>query len=238
MTIVKKQPNKGFYVSNNRISKAKKIIAVLKEELNGNLNNSIILDIGTGNGEISTYLAHNAKQVISVDISNNRSIDGAYSFLLCDENLPFKEDFFDIVISNHVIEHVNNNKLHLNEIHRVLKLDGVVYLATPNRLWPWEVHYRLPLIHYLPKKWFIKLLKGFNVYHEDLNLLFWSQLKKLIGNTFTFTIYCDHIAREPCKYHINMSQTMIKLLKLVPLKIYTLATSINPTIIITLRKKN
>ena len=50
-------------------------------------------------------------------------------------------------------------------------------------------------------------------------------------------IYCDHIAREPDKYNIKVSQKLLRLLKKIPLKWYTLATFINPTLVIILRKK-
>lgn len=237
MTTKNKHVNKGFYVSKNRENKAKKIITILKEVLNSELKDCIILDIGTGNGEIVNYLANEAKQVMSVDISNNRDAQlNNFNYLLCNEGLPFKNNVFDIIISNHVIEHVTDNKQHLQEIDRVLKHDGIVYLATPNRLWPWEVHYKLPLLHYLPQKTFINILKLFNRYHEDLCLLFWGQLKKLTHKNFKLRIYCDKVAREPYKYHMHIGKKTRKLLKLIPLKFFTSATIINPTFIIILRK--
>jgi 2-polyprenyl-3-methyl-5-hydroxy-6-metoxy-1,4-benzoquinol methylase len=233
----KKQANSGFCDSSNRVNKAKKIIAVLNEKLNSDLKNCTILDIGTGNGEIANYIGTIAKQVISIDISDNCITKENFGFLICNENLPFTDQFFDIIISNHVIEHVNNNKLHLSEIKRVLKQDGIVYLATPNRLWPWEMHYQLALLHYLPKNLFIKILKKLNIYHEDLSLLFWSQLKELTHKDYILTIFCDRIARKPDNYHIKINKNILILLKLLPLKLYTLSTFINPTFIITLRKK-
>jgi SAM-dependent methyltransferase len=50
--------------------------------------------------------------------------------------LPFPARSFDVVLSNHVIEHVLNQRLHLGEIRRVLADRGVCYLATPNRSSP------------------------------------------------------------------------------------------------------
>ncbi len=229
--------NKGFCVSVNRINKAKKIVTILKEELNSDLKDCIVLDIGTGSGDIANHIARIAKHVVSIDISDNRSEKGLYDFFIGNENLPFKDSSFDIIISNHVIEHVTNNKQHLKEIHRVLKQDGLVYLATPNRLWPWEVHYNLPLLHYLPKKMFINLLKQLNIYHEDLSLLFWNQLKQLVNDPYTLTIYSDRIISQPDKYYINTNNLILKVLKLLPLKFYTFITFINPTFIVTLRKK-
>lgn len=228
--------NKGFYVSENRTSKAKKIIAILEEEMESSLEDCIILDIGTGNGEIANYLANIAKQVISIDISYNQTFKGGYDYLICNENLPFKSESIDIVLSNHVIEHVDNNVLHLNEINRVLKQTGTVYLATPNRLWPWEVHYRLLFLHYLPNKIFIKFLKLLNIYHEDLKLLSWGELKSLTKNNYSLMIHCDKVIKEPDKYYMNVNKYLLTLLKIIPLSVYTYLTFINPTLIITLRK--
>ena len=46
-------------------------------------------------------------------------------------SLPFSEKSFDIVICNHVLEHVVNEKKALNEIFRVLKPDGWAILQVP-----------------------------------------------------------------------------------------------------------
>lgn len=47
------------------------------------------------------------------------------------ESIPFKNRTFDLVIANHVLEHVENNILALKEIYRILKLDGYAVLQTP-----------------------------------------------------------------------------------------------------------
>jgi len=48
--------------------------------------------------------------------------------------LPFKDDFFDVVMFNHVIEHMTTRDTLpiLREIRRVLKKDGLLILETPN----------------------------------------------------------------------------------------------------------
>ena len=58
---------------------------------------------------------------------------------------------FDIVISNHVIEHVNQHELYIRTLRRLMKPGAILFIACPNRLWPLEAHSRLPLIHYLPR---------------------------------------------------------------------------------------
>ena len=69
--------------------------------------------------------------------------------------LPFEDNAFDIAYSNAVIEHVGNREKQvafLQEMSRVAKRG---YLTTPNRLFPIEVHTRIPLLHlFLPKKAF------------------------------------------------------------------------------------
>jgi len=45
--------------------------------------------------------------------------------------IPFENDTFDIVICNHVLEHVPDDKKAMNEIYRVLKKDGWAILLVP-----------------------------------------------------------------------------------------------------------
>lgn len=72
---------------------------------------------------------------------------------------PFEDNSFDIGWSNAVLEHVGDESaqiLFLKEIERTCKR---IYLTTPNRYFPFEVHTRYPLIHWLPKKIFDKILR-------------------------------------------------------------------------------
>ncbi len=46
-------------------------------------------------------------------------------------NIPFENDYFDLVISNHVLEHIPNYIKALKEVHRVLKPGGIAILQTP-----------------------------------------------------------------------------------------------------------
>lgn len=117
-----------------------------------------ILEIGTGSGGIAHYLATMNKhhRVYSVDTVDNRQVTDNFHFQLVDgTELPFDDSHFDIVISNHVIEHVglyDAQQSHMNEINRVLKQGGIGYLAVPNRWMLVEPHYRLIFLSYLPRK--------------------------------------------------------------------------------------
>ncbi len=47
------------------------------------------------------------------------------------ESIPYSDECFDLVIANHVLEHVKNVDLALAEINRVLKKEGLAILQTP-----------------------------------------------------------------------------------------------------------
>lgn len=49
-----------------------------------------------------------------------------------EKKLPYKDNFFDTVYMGEIIEHLSNPGLALDNIHRVLKNDGVLILDTPN----------------------------------------------------------------------------------------------------------
>jgi SAM-dependent methyltransferase len=64
--------------------------------------------------------------------------------------LPFGDDAFDIVFSNAVIEHVGDRSRQERFVREALRVGRRVFLTTPNRWFPIEVHTRLPLVHWLP----------------------------------------------------------------------------------------
>lgn len=46
-------------------------------------------------------------------------------------NLPFAENIYDIIICNHVLEHIEQDKMAMAEIYRVLKPGGIAILQVP-----------------------------------------------------------------------------------------------------------
>ncbi|MEX2178823.1 MAG: class I SAM-dependent methyltransferase [Gemmatimonadaceae bacterium] len=120
-----------------RVEKALMIDAVLTAHFGGPVRGRRVLDIGCGNGDISQHFVP-ANEVHGVDVDDRRRPENAgFAFdRVTSERLPFGDGFFDVVISNHVIEHVVDQPLHLSEMRRVLRADGCVYLATPNRSSP------------------------------------------------------------------------------------------------------
>lgn len=91
-------------------------------------------------------------------------------------DLPFDDGAFDVVHSSAVLEHVGgfeNQMRFISELARVAK--KAAFLTTPNRWFPVEFHTILPLVHWLPKRHFRKILtslgKDFFAKEENLNLM-------------------------------------------------------------------
>jgi SAM-dependent methyltransferase len=64
--------------------------------------------------------------------------------------LPFEDGSFDLVFSNAVIEHVGGRDRQRRLVSEAIRVGGRVFITTPNRRFPVEVHTRLPLVHWLP----------------------------------------------------------------------------------------
>jgi len=64
--------------------------------------------------------------------------------------LPFEDGAFDIVFSNAVIEHVGGRERQRQFVSEAIRVGRRVFITTPNRRFPIEVHTRLPLVHWLP----------------------------------------------------------------------------------------
>lgn len=144
----------------SRRKKARKITAILDNHTD--VSQSELLDLGTGSGHIANEFAQQAKRVVSVDVTDERQTSEGYEFVLVDSaKLPFADATFDIVVSNHVVEHIPDQSTHLQELMRVLRPGGVAYLATPNKLWLRDPHYRLPFISWLPRSASARYLKLF-----------------------------------------------------------------------------
>jgi SAM-dependent methyltransferase len=67
----------------------------------------------------------------------------------CD--LPFDDGEFDVVHSNAVIEHVGGTERQEAFVREAVRVGTRVFLTTPNRWFPLEVHTRLPFVHWLPE---------------------------------------------------------------------------------------
>ncbi|MGI6443876.1 MAG: class I SAM-dependent methyltransferase [Candidatus Dojkabacteria bacterium] len=63
-------------------------------------------------------------------------------------NLKYQDNFFDVIVSNQVIEHLNNTDQYLCEVYRILKPGGYAVISTEN-LASWHNIFAL-LLGYMP----------------------------------------------------------------------------------------
>ena len=124
----------------------KKIInhfAIISDNLKC-LNNLNIIDIGCGGGLVSEPMAKLGANVTAIDASEkNIKIAQAHaqeSNLKIDykaaaiEELPKKyHNKFDVVLALEIIEHVDDVSLFVSELKKLVKKDGIIFIATINR---------------------------------------------------------------------------------------------------------
>lgn len=152
-----------------RRRKATKLIAVLRHFLgrdgtNGGMDDAIALagltvaDIGCSAGFIADELASaGARHVLGVDIdvpglraAHDRFGDRIGLVCADGERLPFGDGSIDVLVFNHIYEHVVDPDAVVAELHRVLAPGGALYLGLGNKYGIVEPHYRLPFLSYLP----------------------------------------------------------------------------------------
>jgi SAM-dependent methyltransferase len=66
-------------------------------------------------------------------------------------DLPFADRQFDLAFSNAVVEHVAGGREGQRQfVHELCRIARRVFVTTPNRFFPLEVHTLVPLAHWLP----------------------------------------------------------------------------------------
>lgn len=197
-----------MYSKINREIKSKKIEAVLSDFLKTKIKGFKILDLGAGSGLIGNYFA-GCNKVYYSDLEDLCGTHTKGDFLKINNNMvPYPDNSFDIIISNMVIEHTANPEKHLIEIYRLLKDGGICYLGAPNAIFPWEPHYKLPFIHYLPHRIEILVIRLLSkVIHfkcpiEDVYLTSYLKLKKMLKRYFKIYEYTAQVLKNPERYYL------------------------------------
>jgi SAM-dependent methyltransferase len=150
-----------------------------------------VLDYGCGSGEIIRLLR--AREVTAVgcdlfyaagtypELENSDLLGTAISEMI-DEKIPFEDNCFDFVISNQVLEHVEDLDLTLTEFQRVLKPGGQILSVFPDKSVWREGHCDIPFLHWFPKGsnfrvYYAFLLRsiGMGSFKGDKSPMQWSQ---------------------------------------------------------------
>jgi SAM-dependent methyltransferase len=198
-----------------------------------------LLEIGTGAGGIAHYFATHPQlrcEVSAVDVVDNRQVTEGYTFQQVQGvELPYADASFDVVISNHVIEHVGDaaaQARHLAEIRRVLKPCGVGYLAVPNRWMLVEPHYRLMFLSWWPRAWrtpYLRLTRKGGFY--DCEPLRMRQLERMLE--CAGLSYCN-VCIEGWRQTFDIERPLhwsTRLLRCLPNALLQLLAPVVPTLI-------
>lgn len=94
-----------------------------------------ILDVGCGHGEFLRPVYEDMPHTYGIDpdevaLKKNKLIK--HLKVATVEKLPYKDNFFDVVVMEWVVEHLPDPDAAFREIHRVLKPNGKVIFLTPN----------------------------------------------------------------------------------------------------------
>ena len=225
----------GYAISDgSRFNKARKIVACL--EYVDDLKGKNILEIGCGSGIIAYEISKKANAVTALDVIENTFVDAMKNIVPSEmslsfvkgngENLPFHDCCFDTVICNQVFEHVKNQKELISEILRVLKVSGLCYIATGNKLWPLEPHAKLPFLSMMPgpiADRYIKMFRGISEY--TVNLPTYWKWEHILSRAFSKRIDLSiTVIRNPNEFYLSdeAPKLILSILRRLPLFILKL----------------
>ncbi len=106
------------------------------------INDKIVLDIASGEGYGSSLMGITAKKVYGIDIDkksvthakNKYSNHHNVEFLIgSTDKIPLESNSVDVVVSFETIEHHDEHDLMMQEIKRVLKVDGILLISSPEK---------------------------------------------------------------------------------------------------------
>ncbi len=129
------------------------------------LRGSVVVDAGCGIGTYMRAIGAFTPAALGFDVEVDRLIEGARSGITgmvaaVGERLPYADNSVDVILSNEVLEHVEDDRASAREIVRVLKPGGRAVIFAPNRFYFFETHgvywrgqYRFgnkPFVNWLP----------------------------------------------------------------------------------------
>ena len=224
--------------------KANKVAAVIRDYVGNDLSHFICLDIGCSGGIFAQSLSPLFKRIIAFDIDREAVAmaqeqcgrSNVYYLLADSMGIPLQSGSVDVVLCNHVYEHVPDARRLMDEIYRVLNDDGVCYFAAATWFIIKEPHYNLYFLSWLPRPlahFYVRATGRAKFYYEVLLNL--AQLKRLTSR-FTINDYTLRIITEPKKFHADDVIPEHSLLTRLPLFILRLLYRFIPTYIWILTK--
>jgi len=128
------------------------------------LEDARVLDVGCGIGTYVRRFRQFSDDVHGIEVEQERVAEASQELPnivhAFGEDLPYPDDHFDLVFSNEVIEHVDDDRETAAEMVRVTRPGGTIVAFAPNRLYPFETHGayfgeryvfgNIPVVNWLP----------------------------------------------------------------------------------------
>lgn len=129
-----------------------------------------VLEFGCGDGYQIPYLQQIGNLVASdIYTSNNIKNMEDVTFVECSiNNTPFGDEQFDIVFSNHVIEHIEDIRSAFAELKRIGKSDCIYAFSVPTNIW---------LLLSIPAQYYVRLR---NISKKLLSLILNERMNKTV----------------------------------------------------------
>ena len=86
-----------------------------------------VLDFSPSRCLYRTLKKRKGIEYISSDFENEFIADKRYDIT----HIPEPDESFDFIICYHILEHIENDKIAISELHRVLKKGGIAFIQTP-----------------------------------------------------------------------------------------------------------
>jgi SAM-dependent methyltransferase len=201
------------------------------------LKDATILDYGCGIGTYAIQFKRRFSQrVYGFDLEIERVTEALKELTgVCQavgEHVPYESDGFDVVFSNEVIEHVQDDVASAREMVRITKPGGKILIYCPNRWYPFETHghywrgkYHFgntPLINYLPDMLRNRLAPHVRAYTgHGLRKLFDGQPVRVVHHSRVFGGYDNLVRRFPAL--IKVVRGIVYALENTPLQIFGLS---------------
>lgn len=221
-----------------RRTKAEKILAVINQQAR---QHNSLLDIGCGESRLAEVAASSFRWIVGIDFDRpGEKLQHNGIFLQADGcRLPFASNSFDVVVSNHIFEHVSDSTALMAETFRVLRDGGFCYFSCPNRFSLVEPHYRLPFLSWLPRSLadiYVRLLKRGDCYLD--NPPSYSRLKRE-AQDFVFEDKTIEVLNHPEIYFPQDLKLLAqsRLIRMVPLFLQRKLLPLFPVWIVILRKQ-
>lgn len=135
------------------------ILNVVKEKGIKDAKELKVLDVGSGDGNFSFAIEKYVKKVVAVEPDEMQYKMGIEkkekkkSKVAMHKTLIEKfstNERFDLVFCLTVLEHMPNASNSFDHIFKLMNKGSLIYLTVPNKLWPYEYHYNLLFLSWLP----------------------------------------------------------------------------------------